>query len=175
MCSRRKSPTCQQSFQLVILGRGTWGGPLGWGYPSWSFSWGVHLCSLLRGSTSVFTSRGAHFHVHFQRVHFCVHFWGVHFCVHFWGVPCDLSHNALDVTSLLSRHQLIGLAQCSCFYTLLPHCIMREVTWDPPSQGVGKTDRQTNTTENITFPHTTYAGGKYWWSETFSFEGVPHH
>ena len=34
-----------------------------------------------------------------------------------WGVPCDLSHNALDVTCLLSRHQLMGVAWCSCLYT----------------------------------------------------------
>ena len=36
------------------------------------------------------------------------------------GVPCDLSHNALDVTCLLSRHQLMGLGWCSCLYTAAP-------------------------------------------------------
>ena len=33
------------------------------------------------------------------------------------GVPCDLSYNALDVTCLLSRHKLMGVASCSCLYT----------------------------------------------------------
>ena len=45
-------------------------------------------------------------------------------------------------------------------YILLSQCIMGKVTWDPPHR-VGQTDWQTNTTENITFPQTTYAGGKH--------------
>ena len=74
------------------------------------------------------------------------------------GVPCDLSHNALNVTSLLSRHQMMGLAWCTCLYSVaLKH--YGKVTWDPPQQRVGQTDRQTNTCENITLPQTTYAGG----------------
>ena len=48
-------------------------------------------------------------------------------------------------------------------YILLPQCIMGKVTWDPPPwilwDRVGKTDWQTNRSENITFPQTTYAGG----------------
>ena len=46
-------------------------------------------------------------------------------------------------------------------YILLPQCIMGNVTWDPPEYYgiVGKTDWQTNRSENITFPQTTYAGG----------------
>ena len=54
------------------------------------------------GSSSTTTSGGVLFHHHFQ------------------GVPCDLSHNALDVTCLLSRHQLMGLAWCSYLYTANP-------------------------------------------------------
>ena len=77
------------------------------------------------------------------------------------GVPCDLSHNALDVTCLLSRHQLTGVAWCSCLYTAA------HASWErshgPPSpwilwDRVGKTDWQTNRSENITFPQTTHVG-----------------
>ena len=77
-------------------------------------------------------------------------FWGVLFHDHFWGggVPCDLSHNAVDVTSLLSRHQMMGLAWCTCLYSVAPKHYGK-VTWHPPHW----TDWQTNTCENITFPH----------------------
>ena len=76
------------------------------------------------------------------------------------GVPCDLSHNAPDVTCLLSRHQLMGLAWCSCLYTAAP--VHHGKGHMGPPLGIKldwQTDWQTNTTENITFPQTTYAGG----------------
>ena len=57
------------------------------------------------------------------------------------GVPCDLTHNALDVTSLLSRDQMMGLAWYTCLYSVAPKHYGK-VTWDPP-QRVGQSDRQT--------------------------------
>ena len=75
------------------------------------------------------------------------------------GVPCDQSHNALDVTCLLSKHQLMGLACYSCLYTAAAPVHHGKVTWEPPPQK-SWTDRLTNMCENITFPQTTYAGGK---------------
>ena len=56
----------------------------------------------------------------------------------FQRVPCDLSHNALG-----------------CYLFVL-QCIMGKVTWPP---GI-ELNRLANTTENITFLQTTYAGGK---------------
>ena len=56
-----------------------------------------------------------------------------------WGVPCDLSHNTLDVTYLLSRHQMMGLAWCSCLYSVAP-IHYGKVTWDRLNR---LTDRQT--------------------------------
>ena len=106
---------------------------------------------------------GVLFHYHFRGVLFHHHFQGVLFHYHFWGLggssstttsggggplppplpggssstttsggfPCDLSHNA-------------------------PSASWAKFTWDhpPPNQS------WTNMTENITFPYTTYAGGK---------------
>ena len=73
-----------------------WGGG---GYPSWSIQRGDPLpCSLPRGSTSMFTSGGGGYpswSIQRGRPTSVFTSEGVHFCVHFWGVPCDLSHNAL--------------------------------------------------------------------------------
>ena len=135
------------------------------------------------GSTSMTTSRGIHFHDHFGGVHFHDHFQrgvstsmttsgGVHFHDHFWGGgstsmttsgegggPMWPSHHPLDLTSLLSRHQLMGLACYSSLYTLLPQCIMgRSHGTPPPPPKVGQIDRQTRV--NALPSHTTYAGGK---------------
>ena len=66
---------------------------------------------------------------------------GVLFHHHFWGVPCDLSHNPL------------------IYHYRMPQCIMGKIHMGPPPKSL--TDRQTNMCENITFPHTTYADGKY--------------
>ena len=111
-------------------------------------------CSLLGVSTSMFTSGGGS-HVTYpimllyttiecpsaswvkftwENSHVCVHFWG--------GVPCDLSHNALTY----------------CCRT--PQCIMGTIHIRPPPPTQSLTDWLTNTSESITFPHTTYAGGK---------------
>ena len=65
---------------------------------------------------------------------------GVLFCHHLWGVLCDLSHNALIY----------------CYR--IPQCIMDKIHMGPPQSW---TEWQTNMTENITFPHTTYVGSKY--------------
>ena len=110
-------------------------------YPGWS----------ILGGTLVGPSWGVPWLVHPGRVLFCAVF-----CDHFWGgVLCDLSHNAVDVTSLLSRHQLMGLAWCTCLYSVAPKHYGK-VTWDPP---IGQIDRQTLVK---TLPsRTTCAGGKY--------------
>ena len=50
------------------------------------------------------------------------------------------SHHPLELTSLLSRHQLMGLACYSSLYTLLPQCILGRSHGTPP---VEQTDRQT--------------------------------
>ena len=88
------------------------------------------------GSTSMFISGGSHVSYPIMLLYttiecpsaswakftweFCDHFQGPLLWPLLGGVPCDLSHNALDVTSLLSRHQLMGLAWCSCLYTTAP-------------------------------------------------------
>ena len=115
--SKVHRPLADRKSQLVHPeGAGTPASPSrGGGYPSWSIQ---------RGSTSMFTSRGVHFCVHFWGVHFCVHFQGVH--VHFWGVPCDLSHNAL------------------IYHYRMPQCIMGKIHMGSPSPELGRqTDRQT--------------------------------
>ena len=57
------------------------------------------------------------------------------------GGPMWPSHHALDLTSLLSRHQLHS----------------GKVTWEPPPPRVGQIVRQTRV--NALPSHTTYAGG----------------
>ena len=52
------------------------------------------------------------------------------------------SHHPLDLTSLLSRHQLMGLACYSSLYTLLLQCILGRSHGTPPPR-VEQTDRQT--------------------------------
>ena len=96
--------------------------------PSWSIqggtpvgpSGGIPAGPSRGGSTSVFTSGG-------------YPSWSI------WGegrgVLCYLSHNALDVTSLLSRHQMMGLAWCTCLYSVAPKHYGK-VTWDPPPEAV---------------------------------------
>ena len=55
------------------------------------------------------------------------------------GVPCDQSHNGLDVTCLFSKHQLMGLACYSCLYTAAAPVHHGKVTWDPLKR-IGQTD-----------------------------------
>ena len=133
------------------------------GYPSWSIQGGtpadpsrgvpqlVHPEGVVPWSTSVMTtsvmttSGGVHLHDHF---------WGGPLPWPLLGGPIWPSHHPLDLTSLLSRHQLMGLACYSSLYTLLPQCILGRSHGTPPSW----TDWQTNMSENITFLQTTYAG-----------------
>ena len=65
------------------------------------------------------------------------------------GVPCDLSHDAFDVTCMLPPHQLRPNTSAAA-YIVLAHCIMG---YTPP------VDRMTHTCKNITFPQTLFAGG----------------
>ena len=69
------------------------------------------------------------------------------------GVPCDLSHDAFDVTCMLPPHQLRPNTSAAA-YIVLAHCMLGYTT--PPP-----VDRMTHTYENITLPQTSFAGGKY--------------
>ena len=97
-----------------------WGGPL--------------LCSLLGGSTSMFTSRGDPLP--------CSILGGPLLCTLLGGShvthPIMLLHTAIECPSASQKGRMGPLPQ----------------SW---------TDKQTNMTENITFLHTTYAGSKYWY------------
>ena len=66
------------------------------------------------------------------------------------GVPCDLSHDAFDVTCMLPPHQLRPNTSAAA-YIVLAHCMMG---YTPPP-----VDRMTHTCKNITFPQTLFAGG----------------
>ena len=71
------------------------------------------------------------------------------------GMPCDLSHNAFDVTCMLSLHQLRLITSAGA-YIVLGH-VTCEACWDthPPTP----VDRTTDTCKNITLPQTTFADG----------------
>ena len=104
--NQQESLFCKDTARLPsITSQLVWSGPcLGGGVLfHYHFWWGGPLPPrFLGGSSSTTTSRGVLFHHHFL-----------------WG-PCDQSHNALDVTCLLSRHQLMGLVWCSYLYTAAP-------------------------------------------------------
>ena len=59
------------------------------------------------------------------------------------GIPCDLSHNAFDVTCMLPPHQLRHI-KCAAAYIVWPRCMLGYI---PPP-----VDRITDTCKNITFP-----------------------
>ena len=69
------------------------------------------------------------------------------------GVPCDLSHNAFDVTCMLSLHQL-RLITSAAFQIVLGHVIC-DACWDTNAP----MDRMTDTSKDIIFPQTLFAGG----------------
>ena len=60
------------------------------------------------------------------------------------GIPCDLSHNAFDVTCMLPPHQLRHI-NCAAAYIVWPRCMLGYI---PPPP----VDRITDTCKNITFP-----------------------
>ena len=115
---------------------GNLAGPSRQGYPSWSIGGVLQLvhpaeggplpCSLLGGSTSVFTSR---------------------------GVPCDLSHNALiycyrmpsaSWAKFNSRGVPFDLSHNALIYCYrMPQCIMGKIHMGPPLELNRLTDRQT--------------------------------
>ena len=110
-------------------------------------------CSLLEGgSTSMFTS---------GEVHFCVDFWGgVHFHVHFWGggpLLCSLLGGSTSMFTSGGSHWTYPIM---LLYTTIefPSASWAKFTWDPPPPTKSWADWQTNTCENITFPHYV-AGG----------------
>ena len=107
-------------------------------------------CSILGGSTSMITSRGSHVTYPIMLLYTTIECPSASWTKFTWdfhgGVPCDLSHYALDITSLLSRHQLMGLAWCSCLYTTAP---MHHGIRSHGTPQVKQTDWQTNTTESL--------------------------
>ena len=131
-----------------------WGGYLGTVVP-WQWG-GCPLPPALPGSSSTSTS-GFFFHQYFQGVPLPPVLLGSSSTSTSGGPmwPIPMMHLMLP---LLSRHQLMGLSWCSYLYTAAPvhHGIRSH--GDPPELN-RQTDWQTNTTENITFPHTTYVGG----------------
>ena len=80
------------------------------------------------------------------------------------GVPCNLSHDAFDVSCMLPPHQL-RLNTSAAAYIVLAHCMMGYTS--PP------VDRMTHTCKNITFPQTLFAGGNDTSLYSYSFLHFP--
>ena len=96
-------------------------------------------CSLPVGSTSVFTSggRGIHFHVQFWGGGSTSMFtsWGVHFCVHFQGGSTSMfTSRGSDVTYPI----MLLYTTIDC-----PSASWAKFTWPPPPKLNRLTDRQT--------------------------------
>ena len=145
-------PSSSSPSQLVLLGGGGYPGPPSQVLPaavlpSWSFHWGGYpgppsqvlpaavlpSWSFHWGGTQALLPRS------FQQQSFPAgpSMRGCH-------VTYPIMHLMLHVCP--PRHQLMGVAWCSCLYT---------AGMPPPSW----TDWQTNMSENITFPQTRYVGG----------------
>ena len=133
---------CDHFWGGVLFHDHFWGGTLlvsSRGYPAWSIWGGYPAWSIQRGGPLLWPLPCDHFHDHF---------WGGPMWPIPWFIWCYLF-------ALQTPTDGSGLMQL-LIYTAAP-VHHGKVTWDPPR--VGQTDWQTNTTENITFPHTTYAGG----------------
>ena len=62
------------------------------------------------------------------------------------GVSCDLSHNAFDVTCMLSHHQLRVNTSAAAYIVLVGHVTMMHAGIHPP------VNRIRDRCKNITFP-----------------------
>ena len=121
----------------------------------WSLSWGSSLPLPILG-------RGVLFHYHFwgrgsSSIH---HFWGgVLFHHHFWGGPLlpPLLGGPLPPPLLGGGSHVTYHNNALIYHYRTPQCIMGKIHMGPPLE----LNRLTNMCEDINFPHTTYAGGKY--------------